>query len=301
MTQDPTPITEHRSNAIYSPPLNMSLDWVPEEERLIIDIWRQIDENSWLLGDVRLLSRRSTPWDPSDSSCLCTWYDRTHADTYFAIHNAPSPLPSTSRPIRPLHSSSPIRLVYDAGGGRLGQHGSAIWEVGGVFIKIKHTQWTLPPSRPREHIILDALHQRHMEAGLSFAYPKVLYHAEYSGRYYLITTRVPGTTVRHLWLSMDEAARQRCAENVARICRELASWRSQQMGLLNGAPEEKMVDWLDLRKGDAKHSTVEQAVETCKAFGMDVSVENENVFLPFTHAIANFSDVLVFLLRVSPR
>lgn len=256
------------SNVKYSPSVSTSLDWVPEEQRLIIDIWRQIDENTWLLGDRMLLSRCSTPWNLGTDDCLYTWRDNENPASFYALLKAPSPLPPKSRPIRPLHNSSPIQLIYDAGGARLGQHASAIWKVGGIYFKIKYTQWTLPTHMPREHIILDALHKRHLRAPLNFAYPKVLYHVECNNRYYLITTSVPGSTVRDAWPAMTEAAKQRCAENVASVCRELAYWRSDQMGFVDGIHDERLGTWLFPR---SDNTPPEKLIAKCEDLGIDVS------------------------------
>lgn len=258
------------SNVRYSPPVSTSLDWVPEEKRLIIDIWREVDENTWLLGDEMLLSRRSAPWVVGEDGCLCTWGDRDDPLSFYALLEAPFPLPPTSRPIRPLHDSSSIRLIYDAGGGRLGQHASAIWKIGDIYFKIKYTQWTLPAHMPREHTILDALHRQHLRAPLSFAYPKVLYHVEYKGRYYLVTTSVPGSTVRDAWPAMDEVARQRCAEKVASICRELTSWRSDQIGFVNGTLDTGWATWLG-PGASFVYTTPEELIAKCKDLGMEVS------------------------------
>src|SRR3954463_12535141 len=87
------------SNVKYSPPLSTNLDWVPEEKRLSIDIWRQINEDTWLLGDKTILSRRNTPWVLGIDNCLCTWGDSDNPALFYALLNAPSPLPSESRPI----------------------------------------------------------------------------------------------------------------------------------------------------------------------------------------------------------
>ncbi|KAH9898725.1 hypothetical protein F4778DRAFT_742755 [Xylariomycetidae sp. FL2044] len=175
------------SNMKYSPPVSTSLKWVPEKERLIIEIWRKVDENNWLLGDELLVSRRNAPRAAFGvNDYLCAWgHGDDDPDSFYAL--------------------------------------------------FKNT------------IVLAALRNHHPEEvpPLSFSYPKALYNAEYNDRYYFITTAVPGSTVRDAWPAMDETARQRCAQNVARICRELASWRSDRMGFVDGTPNENLATWLN--------------------------------------------------------
>jgi hypothetical protein len=44
----------------------------------------------------------------------------------------------------------------------------------------------------REHVTLQALHQRNV----TFAIPEVLYHGEWEGRYYILTTEVSGQSLQ---------------------------------------------------------------------------------------------------------
>ncbi|KAH9905199.1 hypothetical protein F4778DRAFT_729049 [Xylariomycetidae sp. FL2044] len=233
-----------------------------------------------------LVSRRNAPWASGVNDYLYAWGHGDDPDSFYALLKVPSPFLQKSRPIRPLHDSSPIRLIYDIGGARLGQHASAIWRVGDAYFKVKYTQWTLPKPMPREHTVLAAL-RNHPEVPLSFSYPKALYNAEYNDRYYLITTAVPGSTVRNAWPAIDKTAKQRCAQNVASICRELASWRSDRMGFVDGTPNEKLATWLNFGKADFADNAPEKLVDRGDNLGMDFS------YFVFFHGDMGPTNVLV--------
>ncbi|KAJ0158028.1 hypothetical protein CTA2_12464 [Colletotrichum tanaceti] len=55
---------------------------------------------------------------------------------------------------------------------------------------------------------------------LSFPVPRSLYHAEFDGRYYLFTSRLPGRTLEEAWPTMTESEREPCADRIVTICKE---------------------------------------------------------------------------------
>lgn len=71
-------------------------------DRPVRESIREIDGNSWLIGNKLLLSRASLS--------ECTWGDGNGGG--YSISDAPLPLPES----RPLSDTSDIKLVYDAGG-----------------------------------------------------------------------------------------------------------------------------------------------------------------------------------------
>lgn len=131
---------------------------------------RQVDDNTWLIGNHLLLSHTTTLTN-------CTWQDGNRGG--YTITNAPDPLPESHL----LSDTSPkIRLIYEAG------DVSAVFTIGpDVFCKVRVLDI---PDVTREHVTLEWLHQRRW----SFAIPNVLYHAEHDGRYYIILSKVPGET-----------------------------------------------------------------------------------------------------------
>ncbi len=89
----------------------------------------------------------------------------------------------------------------------------------------------LDPDATREHVTLQNLHaKRH----LSFAIPCIYYHAEHSGRYYIILSRLPGKTLGEAWPALDETAKQHYVSRIVNICKELALWRAGAVSGVDG-------------------------------------------------------------------
>ncbi|SMY30118.1 unnamed protein product [Zymoseptoria tritici ST99CH_1A5] len=92
----------------------------------------------------------------------------------------------------------------------------AVWKVGTAYLKV------MIPATPlitREHITLQALQQRRCPIEV----PRVIYHGEWDGRYYLIITEVPGITLDRAWPSMGVIARDDCVAKVTKLCKDLAA------------------------------------------------------------------------------
>ncbi|KAH6881130.1 hypothetical protein B0T10DRAFT_494862 [Thelonectria olida] len=73
-------------------------------DRPVRESIREIDGNSWLIGNKLLLSRASLS--------ECTWGDGNGGG--YSISDAPLPLPES----RPLSDTSDIKLVYDGNDAR---------------------------------------------------------------------------------------------------------------------------------------------------------------------------------------
>lgn len=138
---------------------------------------QEIDDNSWLIGGRLLLTRAQ----PSES----TWR--------YKIMNASAPLPKS----RALSDTSDVKLIHDVG------DVSAVFTIGDTALcKVRIIDL---PHATREHTTLSWLHEREW----SFAIPKTLFHAEFDGRYYIVLDRVSGNTLDSVWITLEEARRQR--------------------------------------------------------------------------------------------
>ncbi len=206
---------------------------------------REINDNSWVIGDRILLTRQSSPSSGS------TWSDGK--GSFYVISEAPYPLPSS----RPLPATSQIQIVHEAGGE------SAVWSIGNAFCKVKTI---LDPVATREHVTLEYLHNN---GPLSFAIPDVHYHAEHNGRYYIILSRLAGQTLAKAWPNMDEAIKQHYVCRVASICKELATW---QADCISGVDGQHLLCPLLTQIGWPKDFSPRNLLDNCKALGMDCSI-----------------------------
>lgn len=206
---------------------------------------RETTDGSWILAEKLLLSRQSSP-----SSSQPSWSDGENS--FFVLSEATGPMPES----RPLSNTSIIRKVYDAGAA------SAVWRVGEAFIKVKKL---LVPKATREHVTLEFLH--HHKASLSFDIPYVHYHAEVDGRYYLVTSRLPGQTLGEAWPGMDERTKQHYVDRIATICEQLAVLKGDSITGVDGHHISDL--WLS---GFGENDCDPQhLVNNCKDVGMDCS------------------------------
>lgn len=215
----------------YSSPSNytMPVRPIPVNESI-----QEIDDNSWIIGERILLSRRHSP----------------SSGSFHIISEATFPLP----PSRLLLATSQIQLVYDAGGV------SAVWSIGEIFCKVK----ILDPGATREHVTLEYLSKR----SLSFAVPEVYYHAEYDDRYYIILSRLAGQTLIKAWPNMDEEMKQQYVSRVAKVCKELAAWQADG---ISGVDGQYLSDRYLTRIGMPKDCSPRNLLNNCKDLGMDCS------------------------------
>ncbi|GAM83544.1 hypothetical protein ANO11243_015320 [Dothideomycetidae sp. 11243] len=189
---------------------------------------KQIDAVSWLIGDKFILSKTLDA-----TKCARTW--PADDGTFYSISIAPIVPPSAG----PLWTDSQFRKIHDAG------DCAAVWDMGAFFLKIHDTPFKLQdmPSRDsatKEHTTLTWL----AEQNLSFAVPKLLFHAEDGTRDYLIITRVPGETIFKAWHGMGEEERRVYARRVAEIIEEMSKWESNSITGIDG---KRMADsWMDI-------------------------------------------------------
>ena len=208
------------------------------------DSVKQIEENSWLIGDKAILHRSLSPvlhysWTSDDGSFY------TLSDAFFP-----------QLQVKPLSSNSIIRQVHDAG------DASAVWSFGNAFLKIKLFQDRKQATK--EHTTLDWLADRK----ISFDVPKVLYYAEGDDRSYLIVSRIPGETLGAAWRGLTETEKQQCVRRIVDMIKELSNWQGDSITGVDGLqlPES----WLDVCR-EPHDFTPDTLRENCQTLGMDCS------------------------------
>jgi hypothetical protein len=127
--------------------------------RLVRQSVREIDDNSWIIGDVLLLSH--TTIKPSSS---CFWRDSKNA--FYTL----SELDYKKHQTRLLSSTSLIQLVHDA------SNYNAAWRISEAFLKVQALSTT---GKTPEHITLNYLYNPANGFTPTFPIPRVLYYKEY--------------------------------------------------------------------------------------------------------------------------
>lgn len=230
-----------------------------------------IDDDSWLIGDRIVLARSQSgqPWPDDARGLISTW----HASDgfHYAILETSNP-PPASRPWVP--TDSPV-LVHIAGGNGarsgpiLAGHDAqlanvtakCVYYVVDAFIKIHHT---LHCDSTDEHLTINELHQR--LPNRTFALPRVLYHACYDNRYFLVTSKVRGETTERLWWDFDDATKNCYAELVAQACIEVAAITSTNLGTgVDGTAPEKGHSRQSLTREDGP-----DMLANCQKLNLDV-------------------------------
>ncbi|RBQ77398.1 hypothetical protein FVER14953_01709 [Fusarium verticillioides] len=206
----------------------------------------EIDDNSWITGQVLISRHASKP----DGPC---WDDGK--DAFFTISEAPNPKPST----RPLSESCPIvELSCGPTTARAG-----IFEVGHAYLTIDLNIGT------PEHVTLGKL----AEMDLSFKVPKVYYHGVHCDRYYLVCSSFPsGRNLLYAWTETDDHdTRSLWVSQIADACLELSKFRGSAITAIDGGI---LNDHLLLKEvgsaGDIDYEP-EKMRENCLEIGLDCS------------------------------
>ncbi|KAH6985592.1 kinase-like domain-containing protein [Ilyonectria destructans] len=213
------------------------------------DSVRQIDDNSWLIGNKLLLHRTSVAEN-------CLW----HTDgLYYTLSDdsslfpAPETLPTDSY-VCPLYSSADV---------------SAVWRFGDAFLKIKLFQGRRDATT--ENVTLDWL----AKEKLSFVTPRTFYYTKEDDRSYLFSSRVPGKTLAGAWKGMNEDDKTNYACRIAEICEELSIRTSEA---ITGVDGRQLADaWLHSSPNppDFRPETLR---ENCTQLGMGTSASSTFVF-----------------------
>lgn len=198
------------------------------------------DPNAWLAGNVLL---RRLPFISNSAD----WIDELRGSSYI-LEKAPIPEPDTV----PLGDDSPIKLVHQAG------DASMVWSVGSrAFCKVKIAHEAATP----EWATLQFLQTQQP----TFQTPKVLFHAEHQGLSYLILERLPGRTLDLAWPDLSIEWRRHYVEAVAKACIEMAQWRSDRLGGVDG---KSIPEYYLQPRGSAGFGTMSNV---CQEIGMDCS------------------------------
>ena len=160
----------------------------------------------------------------------------------------------------------------------------SFYVISDAFCKVK----ILLPSATREHVTLKYLSDKR----LSFATPKVHYHAEHDGRYYIILSRLPGQTLIEAWPHMDETIKQYYVSRIAEICQEMAMWRAHH---ISGVDGQYLSDQFlsHTRLGSPIDCSPQNLLSNCKDLGMDCST------LTFYHCDLGPGNIIVSLTEGS--
>ncbi|OAL52826.1 hypothetical protein IQ07DRAFT_584844 [Pyrenochaeta sp. DS3sAY3a] len=202
--------------------------------------FRQIDSNTWLIGNL-LLHRSSHPTDTA------TWNDESDDSSYTLTDAPPSHQLTTSQPNSPY-----INLVHEAG------DASVVWAIGNsAMCKIRYIEEGVTP----ESVTLRFVQGQQP----SFDTPKVLHHAFGEDRSYLFLQRLPGQTLDKAWPNLTERWRMHYVKTVVDICEEMAQWKGHQLG---GVDDQDVPEYYLRTPGTDNFSSVQA---TCEALGMDCS------------------------------
>ena len=247
-----------------------SADHVPAKDRARMFGLNTIDNNSWLIGDRAVLTRRHGASWPADTPGLISTWTATDDGACYAISNAPVP-PPPSRPWRP--EEDPPKLVHLAAGGPpvsglpdahvADVMAKCVYYVGGVFIKMHHA---LHCDSTDEHITINTLRKQLPDR--TFELPNVLYHAKYDNRYFLVTSGVAGQPAESIWWELDDSTKDYYAELVAQSCCEIATLTSSELAT---GVDGSMVEERDsrLRQGLTRKDQPDM-MANCRALGLDV-------------------------------
>lgn len=210
---------------------------------------RQLGSDSWVIGGRILLLRTTSP-----SSYSSTWSDGEGA--YFAVSECDD-RNDESLPGELLPADSPIQKVHDAG------DASAVWSIGDAFLKVRALHST---KHTREHVTLDYLNS---PTKFTFPIPRVLFHAEFGGRYYLVTSRVSGQTLETAWPTITESTKQFCVDRLVEICKELACYGGKGTTICGIDGKYLNENWMS-PPGRVDQSPQAQLI-CCSEVGMDYS------------------------------
>lgn len=202
---------------------------------------KQATSNTWVIGNL-VLSRSKSP------SKTATWIDGVDGSSY-TITTGPNHLPSASV------DSPHIKLIHEAG------DASAVWSIGNSAIcKVRYLEEGVTP----EAVTLDFVQKK----SPSFQTPKVLYHAYDENRSYLFLQRLPGQTLDAAWPTLNAYWRSRYANTVVEICQEMAQWKGESFGGVDGGdiPERHLI-----KSGANENFSSKNLLAGCSELGMDCS------------------------------
>lgn len=188
------------------------------------DSIQALTEDSWIVGGKLLISREAKSPNNIPSG---------DDDFLYAFRELDEP-PT----IRSSTAKIPFPLVYDVG--LIIAH--AVWKIGDSFLKVIVPSST---TATREHVTIDAISK--MALDLPVRILKVLYHGEWDGRYYIITTQMPGQTLDSAWPQLSEEDRTACVDRTTLFCKNLSTQKADFIGGVDG---KDLSEYFLTNKGD---------------------------------------------------
>ncbi|KAI8724630.1 hypothetical protein NCS52_00032600 [Fusarium sp. LHS14.1] len=224
--------------------------------------FRQVDECTWIIGGrvlIKLLQgpKDKTSWPVGDGK---GWY---HAS------EAPNPRPKST----PIRDFSRFKLV------RSWQEEGAMWEIGQCVLR---AQLRIGSCDTKEADTLRALEGW----PLSLQVPAVYADFEFDGYEYVIYSKLDGVSLSKVWGSLDEDDKNRCVLQIAKFCKELATWERHSSEGVGGVDGSHMRDAGILVHYWTPSNTPRVVLENCEAMGMDCSR------LVFAHNLLSAGNVI---------
>src|SRR4051812_26081608 len=173
--------------------------------------FKQLTSNTWLVGGLLLLhrSQKLLAW--------ATWNDHGDESSY-TLTIAPTPPPSATTP----PDSPYIKLVHEAG------DASAVWSIGNnAFCKARYIEEGVTTESTTLKFVRN-------QKPRSFEIPQVIHHAFGDDRSFLFLQRVPGRTLDVAWPTLNEYWRRYYVDAVVNVCKEMAEWKGQAFGGVDG-------------------------------------------------------------------
>ncbi|KFA80208.1 hypothetical protein S40288_09886 [Stachybotrys chartarum IBT 40288] len=233
------PATQNeRNGSFYAAPM-------ANAPRHVKDSLKQIDENSWLVGETLILRRNI-----SAEKFLGKDSQTGH---YYTICEAPAAIAAKEVP-----SDSHIRLIHQ------GAHISAVWSLGDVFLKVKLLQ-DRSQATP-ESVTLNWLATKK----IGFNIPRALYYKKEDDRSFLFFSRVPGVTLASAWQGLSQDAKQDYVTCIANICKQMSKLTSHTISGVDGGqlPDPRLAY---CTPSDYRSDTLQK---NCKYLGMDISADS---------------------------
>ncbi|KAM6530808.1 hypothetical protein FSOLCH5_000303 [Fusarium solani] len=220
--------------------------------------FRQVDEWKWIIGGRLLITLLDSPKDKT------SWPVGDGAGWYHASE-APNPRPRSS----PIQDPSRFKLL------RHWKEEGAMWEIGQCVLRV---QLRVGSHDTKEADTLRALGGR----ALSLQVPVVYADFEFDGYEYIIHSKLDGVPLDRVWRDLDADHKNRCVLQIARFCRELASWERRKIEGVGGVNGSHMRDGGLLIHPWMAGNTPQAMLENCETMGLGCSklVFAHNVLYP---------------------
>ncbi|KAI8692745.1 hypothetical protein LRP88_07682 [Fusarium phalaenopsidis] len=209
--------------------------------------FRQVDERTWVIEGRLLVTLLDSPQDGT------SWPVGDGAGWYHASE-APNPRPHSS----PIHDASRFKLLCHW------REEGAMWEIGQCVLRV---QLRVGNQDTKEADTLRALKGR----VLSLATPTVYGDFEFDGYEYIIYSKIDGVPLNRVRNNLDAEHKNRCVSQIARFCKELASWERDRTEGVGGVNGSRMRDGSFLLHHWVVGNTPQAMLENCVTMSLDCS------------------------------